>query len=181
MKKSVLICIAIIAAILAVLALSWGMMFFSGEEVLLLDCLPQDEWLEFEGGCGNPTNPGNGMNLDDFREKYNVPDEVPYTTIENVCAALEGLTVRTGRAAAPKGDFFQYSFLLAPETDCDLKIYQNGCIMLHMNSTVIGEDHYVIRGSISTLYFHDNGAAYDALDARFLNLHEERALLGIPD
>lgn len=167
MKKKALVCIGIVAAILAVLAFLWSMVYYSGKEVLLLDCLPQEEWLDFEGGCGNPTNAGFGMNLDDFREKANVPDEVPYTTIENVCAALEGLTVRTGRAAAPRGDFFQYSFLLAPETDCDLIIYENGCIVLDLDSRIVGEDHYVIRGSKSTLYFHDSGAAYDALDARF--------------
>lgn len=172
---------AVIIALLAVMLLPWAMMHFSGQTVVLLDCLPQDEWLEFDGGCGNPTNPGFGMNLDDFRERCNVPDQVLYTTAENVRAALEGISVRTGQAAAPKGDFFHYNFLLPPETDCDLVIYKNGCIKLMTDSMVINENHEVVRGSSSTLFFHDNGAAYKALDARFLNLHEERALMGIPE
>lgn len=172
---------AVIIALLGVMLLPWAMMHCSGEEVLLLDSLPQGEWLDFEGGCGNPTNPGSGLNLDDFRERANVPDEIPDTTAETVRAALEGLTVRTGRAAATSGDFFHYAFLLSPETNCRLTIYENGCIQLSMDSRVINENHEVVRGSGSTLFFHDNGAAYDALDDRFLNLRELRTLMDIAD
>lgn len=180
MKKTLLICLSAVAAILAALAFFWGMMYDSGEEVLLLDYLPQGEWLEFYGHCVSPSYPGFDRVLYEYRQEVDIPDELLGTAPEPVRAALEGITVRTGRAAAPRGGCFQYRFLLPPETDCELTIYKNGCIELWINSMVI-ENHEVLRGSSSTLYFHDDGEAYDALDARFLNVKEQRALMGLPN
>lgn len=158
----------IVLALLAVIVLPWAMMKSSGEKVALADCLPQGPWLEFVGGCGNPTNPGQAVSLDNWREKLQIPDEIQLTTEESVRAALAGVTVRTGRAGDMEGDFFQYDFQVEDQGKYSLYIYENGCIRLRL---------YVPDGPDRDQFFHDRGEAYRALDACFANLHEARAFI----
>lgn len=179
MKKRYIFLI-VVGLLLFALIPSWLLAEGSGEEVALLDCLPQEQWLEFEGGCGNPTNSGaGGLNLDDRRAELGIPDDIQLTTPENVRAALDGLTVRTDRTQesyavnhvhmAPAGeksvDFFQYDFQTKSGESWRLQIFEDGCIDAWID---VDPDPQ---------HYHDKGQAYKALDACFASIHENRAFL----
>lgn len=166
-KKNWIIAAAVVGAVAVVLALMLGLAYFSGEESLLLSCLPRGEWLEFEGGCGNPTNPGKGLNLDDYREKCSVPENVLDTTPENIRSVLEGVTVRGGKFLQTKGDYFQYDFLTEAGEACRIRIYKNGSIVIW------------IGDSFNSRYLHDGGQTYRTLDKHFASIHELREWMTI--
>lgn len=170
---------AVILALMALMALPFFAAHLSCQTVPLLSSLPQGQWLEFEGGCGNPTNEGRGLNLDDRREELGIPDEIQLTTAENVRSALDGLAIHTGPSQnrhsgrhvhyAPAGeksvDYFQYDFQTESGEAWRLLVFEDGCIDIH-----VGEAPY-------PQYYHDKGEAYKALDACFASIHEDRAFL----
>lgn len=169
--------LCIILVIGAFFGVKWAEETYAGEQVVLLDVLPQGEWRDFDGGHGNPTNRGHGMNVDEWRGEdcpWEIPEEIAYTTVENVRKVLEGKQVRRGIFKKyMKEDFFQYDFTDEADNEISLFIYVNGCIIVRV--TAPGEPVY------QEVEFRDKGACYAALKEAFGDLHDYRQWMGIPD
>lgn len=173
MKKWIIILCVFLVLCLA----GWAFLNFWGEQVSLLEVLPQGEWRDFDGGCGNPSNPGSGLNVDALRGEdcpYEIPEDILCTTAENVARLLEGKQARHGIFKGyEKADYFRYDFVDEAGNAVILSIYENGCIVIKTKAP--GEQVY------QEIELRDKGQCYQALKEAFGDIHDYREWMGISD